>query len=202
MTERNTTKRGYAIWKRKRCQCRCDDGWKNYIIYYAGFVSNPDIFCEEGVYKVYDKNDGTPFKVVSPDGSLRRSADGLVDIHTNPPLSLEIKFLFHLHKGFQCILRFQIGISDSARYMKQMDHQSEGHLLLCWSPKNGYIKMLRIITFVTHSNAYNNQFDINVNNGVAIAVDNDVRPVKWMEVYPSLFNQSKSPLHANIECFF
>ena len=28
---------------------------------------------------------------VSPDGSLRRSADGLVDIHTNPPLSLEIK---------------------------------------------------------------------------------------------------------------
>ena len=26
MTERNTTKRGYAIWKRKRDQCRCDDG--------------------------------------------------------------------------------------------------------------------------------------------------------------------------------
>ena len=40
MTERNTTKRGYAIWKRKRDQCRCDDGWKNY----AGFVSRPDIF--------------------------------------------------------------------------------------------------------------------------------------------------------------
>ena len=42
----------------------------------------------------------------------------------------------------------------------------------------------------------NNQFDINVNNGVAIVDDNDVRPVKWMEVYPSLFNQSL--LHANI----
>ena len=52
----------------------------------------------------------------------------------------------------------------------------------------------------------NYQFDINVNmiNGVAIVVNNDVhvRPVKWMEVYPSLFNQSKSPLHANIECLF
>ena len=48
----------------------------------------------------------------------------------------------------------------------------------------------------------NNQFDINVNNGVAIVVDNDVhvRPVKRIEVYPSLFNQSKSLLHANIEC--
>ena len=26
MTERNTTKRGYAIWKRNRDQCRCDNG--------------------------------------------------------------------------------------------------------------------------------------------------------------------------------
>ena len=43
MTERNTTKRGYAIWKRKRDQCRCDDGWKNY----AGFVSRPDIFVRK-----------------------------------------------------------------------------------------------------------------------------------------------------------
>ena len=48
----------------------------------------------------------------------------------------------------------------------------------------------------------NNQLDINVNNSVAIVVDNDVRLVKWMEVYPSLFNQSKSLLHANIECLF
>ena len=48
----------------------------------------------------------------------------------------------------------------------------------------------------------NNQFEINVNNGVAFVVDNDVRSVKWMEVYPSLFNQSKSLLHANIECLF
>ena len=87
MTERNTTKRVYAILKRKRDQCRCDDGWKNY----AGFVSRHDNFCEEGVYKVYDKKDGTPFMVVAPDGSLRRSADGLVDIHTNPPPSIEIR---------------------------------------------------------------------------------------------------------------
>ena len=43
MTERNTTKRGHAIWKRKRDQCRCDDGWKKY----AGFVSRPDIFVRK-----------------------------------------------------------------------------------------------------------------------------------------------------------
>ena len=30
----------------------------------------------------------------------------------------------------------------------------------------------------------NNQLDINVNDDVAIVVDNDVRPVKWVEVYP------------------
>ena len=48
----------------------------------------------------------------------------------------------------------------------------------------------------------NNQFDINVNKGVAIVIDNDVPSVKWMEVYPSLFNQSKSLLHTNIECLF
>ena len=46
------------------------------------------------------------------------------------------------------------------------------------------------------------QLDFNVNNGVDIVVDNDVRPVKWIEVYPSLFNQSNSLLHANIECLF
>ena len=33
----------------------------------------------------------------------------------------------------------------------------------------------------------NNQFDINVNNGVAIVVDNDVRPVKWRESIPKPF---------------
>ena len=43
MTERNTTKRGNAIWKRKRDICRCDNGWKNY----AGFVSRPDIFVRK-----------------------------------------------------------------------------------------------------------------------------------------------------------
>ena len=36
----------------------------------------------------------------------------------------------------------------------------------------------------------NNQFDKNVTNDIAIVVDNDVRPVKWMEVYHNLFNQS------------
>ena len=46
------------------------------------------------------------------------------------------------------------------------------------------------------------QLDFHVTNGVAIVVDNDVRPVKWIEVYPSLFNQSNSLLHGNIECLF
>ena len=31
-----------------------------------------------------------------------------------------------------------------------------------------------------------NQFDINANNGVAIVVDNEVRLVQWMEVYPEI----------------
>ena len=107
-------------------------------------------FCEEGVYKVYDKKDWTHlwWSLL-----MDLSGDRLVDIHTNPPLSLEIKCLFHLHKGFQCILMFQSGISRSVRYMEQMVLQSEGHLLLCWSPKNGSIKMLCIITYVTHLNA-------------------------------------------------
>ena len=65
---------------------------------------------------VCHKKDGTPFMVVSSDGSLRRSVDGLVDIHTNPPLNLEIKCLIHLHKEFQCILRFQSGIFRSVCY--------------------------------------------------------------------------------------
>ena len=109
MTERNTTKRGYAIWNEI-----------NIVATMVGKIMPvliPDLtfFCEEGVYKVYYKKDGTLFLVVSPDGSLRRSADGLVDIHTNPLLSLEIKCLFHFHKGLQCILRFQSGISRSVR---------------------------------------------------------------------------------------
>ena len=85
----------------------CDDGWKND----AGFVSRPDIFVRKASTRCMTKKYGTPCIVVSPDESLRRSADGLVDIHTNPPLSLEIKCIFHLHKGFQCILKFQSGIS-------------------------------------------------------------------------------------------
>ena len=110
-----------------------DDCWKND----ACFVSRPDIFVRKVSTRCMTKKYETPFIVVSPDGSLRRSADGLVDIHTNPPLSFEIKCLFHLHKGFQCILKFQSGISRSVRYMEQMVLQSEGHLLLCWFPKNG-----------------------------------------------------------------
>ena len=48
----------------------------------------------------------------------------------------------------------------------------------------------------------NNQFDVNVNNGVTFVVDYDLHPVNWMEVYPKLFNQSKPLLHAEIECLF
>ena len=36
----------------------------------------------------------------------------------------------------------------------------------------------------------NNQFDKNVHNGNVIVVDNDVRPVKWMEVYQNPFHKS------------
>ena len=43
------------------------------------------------------------------------------------------------------------------------------------------------------------QFDVKVANGVAIDVANDVLPVRWMEVCPFLFNQSKSLLHAEIK---
>ena len=48
----------------------------------------------------------------------------------------------------------------------------------------------------------NNQLDINVNNCVAIVVDNDlyVQLSGWK--YTPAFNQSKSLLHANIECMF
>ena len=42
------------------------------------------------------------------------------------------------------------------------------------------------------------QFNINVDNGVAIAVANDVLPVWWMEVYPFRINQSESLLLAEI----
>ena len=136
MTERNTTKRGYAIWKRKQDQCQ----FRRWLEKWCQFCFQTWYFCEEGVYKVYDKKVWNPFIVVSTDGSYRWSADGLIDIHTNRPLSLEIKCLFHLHKGFQCILKFQSGISRSVRYMEQMVLQSEGPLLLWWSPKMVTVK--------------------------------------------------------------
>ena len=46
---------------------------------------------------------------------------------------------------------------------------------------------------------HKNQFDDNITNGVAIYVANDVPPVKWMEVYPNHFNQSKTLLHKEIK---
>ena len=46
---------------------------------------------------------------------------------------------------------------------------------------------------------YNIQFDVNVSNGVAIDFANDVLPVWWMEVYPFLFNQPESLLHAEMK---
>ena len=45
------------------------------------------------------------------------------------------------------------------------------------------------------------QFDVNVSNGVAIDVANDVLPVWWMEVYTLRLNQSKSLLHAAIKWY-
>ena len=78
----------------------CDEGWKND----AGFVSRPDIFVRKVSTRCMTKKYGTPFIVVSPDGSLRRSADGLVDIHTNPPLSLEISVFFIYTRGSSVFL--------------------------------------------------------------------------------------------------
>ena len=43
------------------------------------------------------------------------------------------------------------------------------------------------------------QFDVNVANGVAVDVANDVLPVWWMEVYPFRVYQSESLLHAEIK---
>ena len=43
------------------------------------------------------------------------------------------------------------------------------------------------------------QFDVNVANGVAINVANDILRVWWMEVYPFRVNQSESLLHAEIK---
>ena len=43
------------------------------------------------------------------------------------------------------------------------------------------------------------QFDVNVANGVAIEVTNDVLPVWWMEVYPFRANQSEELLRVEIK---
>ena len=43
------------------------------------------------------------------------------------------------------------------------------------------------------------QFDVDVANGVAIAVANDVLPVWWMEIYPFPFSQSISLLQGEIK---
>ena len=43
------------------------------------------------------------------------------------------------------------------------------------------------------------QFDVNVTNGVAFDIANDVLPVSWMEVYPFRVNQSESLLYAEIK---
>ena len=47
------------------------------------------------------------------------------------------------------------------------------------------------------------QFDVDVADGAAIDVDNDLLPVWWMEVYMYTFsiNQSKSLLHAHMKWF-
>ena len=56
MTERNTTKRGYAIWKRKQDQCQL----RRWLEKWCRFCFQTWYFCEEGVYKVYDKKVWNP----------------------------------------------------------------------------------------------------------------------------------------------
>ena len=43
------------------------------------------------------------------------------------------------------------------------------------------------------------QFDVDVANDIAIDVVHGVLPVRWMEVYPFPFNQSKLLLHVEIK---
>ena len=45
------------------------------------------------------------------------------------------------------------------------------------------------------------QLEVNVANGFAIDVANNVLPVWWMEVYPFRVDQSKSLLHAEIKWY-
>ena len=74
--------------------------------------------------------------------------------HTHKPTTeSRDKVSFSFTQGIPVYSEFQSGISRSVRYIEQMVLQSEGHLLLCWSPKNGNSKMLRIITFATYLNA-------------------------------------------------
>ena len=42
-------------------------------------------------------------------------------------------------------------------------------------------------------------YAVDVAKGVDNDVANDVGPIKWMEVYPFCFNQSKSLFHAAIK---
>ena len=56
MTERNTTKRGYAIWKRRQDQCQL----RRWLEKWCRFCFQTWYFCEEGVYKVYDKKVWNP----------------------------------------------------------------------------------------------------------------------------------------------
>ena len=46
-----------------------------------------------------------------------------------------------------------------------------------------------------------NQVDVNVANGVAIDVANDVLPVWWIEVYHFRVNQSESLLRVKIKWY-
>ena len=63
-------------------------------------------------------------------------------------------------------------------------------------------KIVTVITYYLTKNAlhmYKIQFDVNVSNGVAIDVANDVLQVWWMVVYPFRVEPSKSLLHAEIK---
>ena len=65
-------------------------------------------------------------------------------------------------------------------------------------------KIITVIFYHFILNAINmhlNEFDVNV----AIGIDNDVLPVRWMEEYPFRFYQSKSVFHAEtkiiVKCY-
>ncbi|KAK3100790.1 hypothetical protein FSP39_025403 [Pinctada imbricata] len=92
-------------------------------------------FCEEGAYIIYEDSLRIPILVVSPDGSLRYTKDGVPDLDRDIPASVEIKCPISIKEGCK------VYQSVPKRYipqclMEQLAMKSKSQLLLCWSPES------------------------------------------------------------------